>query len=253
MALFEGSFRSQTLGMDTSLSVSLPQDNEKNNTEHYPLRTLILLHGLHGDHTGWFRKTSVERYAQSHNLAIICPDGNNAMYADTTYGADYFKYITAELPDIAAKMFGLPTDREHLYIAGLSMGGYGALKAALGCPERFSKCAAFSSGAMLGHPKMEAFADGNEKLAAMVIGAFGSEIRYENPNNIYYLADICDKAALPDFLITCGKQDYLYQENVAFRDHLKELGIPFTWKEWEGVHDWKFWDESVKLALEEFF
>ena len=100
---------------------------------------------------------------------------------------------------------------------------------------------------------MEEFAGGNDALVAMVTGAFGSEIKYENPNNLYYLADTCDKAALPEILITCGKQDYLYQENVLLRNHLSKLDIPFTWKEWDGIHDWKFWDESIKLALEEFF
>ena len=252
MAVFEGSFRSQALGMDTGLSLCLPQDTASYNPE--TMGTLILLHGLHGNHTGWFRKTSVERYASAHNLAVICPDGNNSMYADTTYGADYFKYITAELPEFAAKMFHLPIDPDHLYIAGLSKGGYGALKAALACPDRFSKCAAFSSGTMLGHPdRMAKYANGNTALVAMGTGAYGSDIKYENPDNIYYLADTCDKKALPELLITCGMQDYLYEENLDFRAHLKSLDIPFTWKEWDGVHDWKFWDESIKLAVETFF
>ena len=58
---------------------------------------------------------------------------------------------------------------------------------------------------------------------------------------------------MPELLITCAKQDYLNHENVHCKAHLTELGLPFIWKEWEGVHDWKFWDESIKLALETFF
>lgn len=258
MALFEGSFRSTALEMSTTISVYLPYDNDKYNVDKHPLRTLILLHGLHGNHSEWFRKTNAERYAQAYNVAIICPDGNNSMYADTTYGEKYFEFITSELPKVAHEMFGLPTDREHLYIAGLSMGAYGALKAALAYPDRFSKCGSFSAGTMLGNPRLTAFVGANDKFAnnafaGMVTGAFGPEIVYENPNNIYYLAEQCDRSKMPELLITCGKQDYLYHENVHFKAHLTELGIPFIWKEWEGVHDWKFWDESIKLALDTFF
>ena len=81
MALFQGVFRSAALNQDTCFNVIIPQDCPKEE-----LRTVYLLHGMHGDHTGWCRKTSIERYAQDRRLAIVMPDGENGFYTDMKYG-----------------------------------------------------------------------------------------------------------------------------------------------------------------------
>lgn len=153
MAKFDGNIMSIALGMETSISVYLPHDDEKYHKNQKPLRTLILLHGFTGKHSNWHRYTALERYAADNNIAVITPDGGYSMYANMAYGQNYFDYVSTELVEIIHKMFRLPVDRENLFIGGLSMGGYGALKVALTCPDRFSKCIAFSSGTMLGTPE----------------------------------------------------------------------------------------------------
>ena len=239
MAVFEGSFRSQALGMDTGLSLCLPQDTASYNPE--TMGTLILLHGLHGNHTGWFRKTSVERYASAHNLAVICPDGNNSMYADTTYGADYFKYITAELPEFAAKMFHLPIDRDHLYIAGLSMGGYGALKCALTYPERYAGCGSFSGVTdLVRYRNAPAVSLREREFTALL----GMDRVVQEENDLMALARKAEK--LPPIYLSCGEQDRHYEANCAFAQLLTDLGITHRYDHREGNHSWAFWDRSIQ-------
>ena len=76
MALFQVTFRSKCLNHDTSVNVIIPDgyDQEK-------IPVLWLLHGMHGDHTGWCRKSSIERYAGDFGIAVVCPDGENSYYS----------------------------------------------------------------------------------------------------------------------------------------------------------------------------
>lgn len=250
MAEFQGCFMSKTLGVETNIYVYLPHDDEKYHNNQSPMKTLILLHGYSGNQFNWRRYTSLERYASKHNMAIICPDGGVSMFADMVYGQKYFEFISTELISIINQFFKIPTDRDNLFIGGLSMGGYGALKAALTYPERFSKCVAFSSGIMLGMPDF--VKQINEYKVGYMIGAFGTSAEYESANNLFYLADKLDVNIAPTILLTCGKQDDLYAINQQFYQHLISKNIPTEWKEWDGNHEWDFWDESLRIAIKEF-
>ena len=110
-----------------------------------PQNTLILLHGLSGACDTWNRRTSIERYAQKHNLAVIMPEVQRSWYTDMVYGLPYFTFITDELPRLAANTLRVPVDPAHLYVGGLSMGGYGALKCVLTYPERYAGCISLSA------------------------------------------------------------------------------------------------------------
>lgn len=110
--------------------------------------TLYLLHGMSDDHTAWQRFTAIERHVSHLNLAVVMPTTHLGWYTDMEYGNRYWTYPTQELPGICRSFFhGMSDKREDTFIAGLSMGGYGAFKAALGAPETF--CAGASlSGAL---------------------------------------------------------------------------------------------------------
>lgn len=140
MALLEGSLRSEALRMDTAVTVSLPQKMEE---AERPV--LYLLHGLGDDHTAWVRRSNIDRYANREGIAVIMPEVQRGFYTDMVYGPAYFTYITEELPRLCASLFRVTEDPARTYIAGLSMGGYGALKAALRRPERYAAAAAFSA------------------------------------------------------------------------------------------------------------
>ena len=91
---------------------------------------LYLLHGLGDDHTAWVRRSNIDRYANREGIAVIMPEVQRGFYTDAVYGPAYFTYITEELPPPVRVAFpGDGRSRPH-FIAGLSMGGYGALSGA---------------------------------------------------------------------------------------------------------------------------
>ena len=138
MAHMRCDFRSDAMGMNTSMTVILP---EKTDLSQVPV--VYLLHGLEDNCTGWARYTSVERYAREKNAALVMPEVQRSFYADMDRGLPYFTFIHDELPEICRGFFGFSAKREKNYLMGLSMGGYGTLKCVLQTPERYAGAAAF--------------------------------------------------------------------------------------------------------------
>lgn len=245
-----GSVRSELLGMDTNLNVVLPYDRPAENQQS-PCKTLYLLHGLGENAAAWLRYTKVESYAREHGVALVMPEVQRGFYCDMQYGLKYFSYIAEELPELCAKLFRIGTGRENSYIAGLSMGGYGALKTAFAFPDKFAGCAGFSGVLDLGYVLREHLDDQNE---SEYHGLFGPELAVKPQDDLYLLAErLAERENPPKILITCGKQDFLYQVNADFKSHLESTGLPFVYREWDGVHEWGFWDESIKMSFDFFF
>ena len=150
MALIELKFYSQMLGMQTEAYIIIPQKftsgeigiEGKSDSKEY--KCLYLLHGLSDDHSIWLRRTSIERYAAEYGICVVMPCGARSFYTDMKYGMKYFSYITEELPCVVSEFLKVSNKREDTYIAGISMGGYGALKAALKKPEVFCACGGLS-------------------------------------------------------------------------------------------------------------
>ena len=105
---------------------------------------LYLLHGLSDDDTIWLRRTSIERYAAPLGLAVVMPQVARSFYTDEAHGNRYWTFLSEELPQLARSFFHLSDRREDTFVAGLSMGGYGALKWALHRPGRFAAAASLS-------------------------------------------------------------------------------------------------------------
>ena len=146
MALLHVDFFSRVLSMCVQMDVILPQETKGQigmagkGGRNYP--TLYLLHGLSDDHTIWQRRTSIERYVSDMGMAVVMPTTARCWYTDSPSGK-YFSYIADELPEICREFFpNMSPSREDTYIAGLSMGGYGAFKIAMSRSERFSMAAA---------------------------------------------------------------------------------------------------------------
>ena len=97
-----------------------------NVTEDIP--TLWLLHGMHGDRNSWMNGSAIVRHARARGIAVVMPSAENSFYTDQKYGFKYYTFIAKELPEYLRKILPLSKKREKNYIAGLSMGGYGAFK-----------------------------------------------------------------------------------------------------------------------------
>lgn len=249
MAWLHVHYYSEALQMPVPMEVLLPQHvagGGRKVKDPGPYPALYLLHGRSDDHTAWMRRTSVERYVEGLPLAVIMPAGHLGWYTDMACGRDYFSFISEELPAICERMFPLSDAREDRFIAGLSMGGYGAMKAGLRVPERFGAAASFS-GAMDADKLFERL-DPRE-----LNDIFGSRDKLKGgPDDLFALAEalVQSDKPRPELYMWCGTEDFLYDDNVRFREHARKLGLALTYEEAPGDHSWKYWDRCIERILD---
>lgn len=228
--------KSGALGKETQLHILAP-----NGRVEQPLKVLYLLHGLSDDSSCWSRLTSLELFARNGNFLVVMPDGGRSFYHDTPYGENYFTYITKELPDWIRFLFPVSEKREDTFIAGLSMGGYGALKAALTYPEQYGGVAAFSSVCDV----KRHYEDNSLPVKVM----FGDQPCWDHLD-LYELAKRANCAQQKPLIYHwCGTSDFLYQDNLNFRAHMESLSFDYHFYDGEGDHMWKYWNEQVEKAM----
>lgn len=253
MILTEIRFFSETLGMRCAMNVLLPQrplhEAMENETPKY--RTLYLLHGYSDDHTAWQRWTSIERYAEPYQVAVVMPAVHLSFYTDMAHGGAYWQFISREVPALASELFPLSQAREDTFVAGLSMGGYGAFKLALTHPERFAAAASLS-GALDVRETVRAHgrADDLAWLRQMQ-NIFGDTSRVEgSKHDLFALAaKVAADTLQPRLYQCCGTEDFLYADNVRFRDHARQLSLDLTYEEGPGDHNWEYWDAMIQRVL----
>lgn len=257
MALLQVDFFSEVLGMCTQMSVILPQRTSRQigmtgtvREGKYP--AVFLLHGMTDDHTTWCRRTSIERYVSELGIAVIMPEVQLGWYTDTKYGMRYQTFLCRELPGICREFFPNISDRkEDILAAGVSMGGYGAWKAALDDSENFGAGAALS-GALDLAASLERHRQEKPEEQAFWNGIFGSGESVRGSDNDLWELAAERKASgkeMPRLYAWCGRQDFLYEDNLHTWEHMKELGIEVTVKESEGSHTWDCWDEQIQDVL----
>lgn len=261
MALLHCEINSKAIRMVTSVCVILPHDTSAPDgagrlsaarIEEKPVKTLYLLHGRSHNYSVWTRYTNLERYAEKHNIAVIMPEVNRSFYTDMRYGVNYQTYVSEELPDLCESMFRISNKPEDRFIAGMSMGGYGALKTALTHPDRYAACGMLSAVTDI-RQHIADTPETNPKRQEFQ-GIFGTGLNVSPDDDMYQLAQAC--ALLPkkpDFYLACGTEDHLYQETIRFYSFLQTLPYRLTYEEWEGIHDWVFWDEGIKRMMNHFF
>ena len=226
--------------------VILPSGYDSSKQKRYPV--IYLLHGLFGSSENWTTLTKLTSYAQNYEFIIVNPEGENGWYTDSAIKlADRFEsYIVRELiPEVDAK-YRTVAFRNGRAIAGLSMGGYGALKFGVKYPEMFSLVGSFSGA--LGATSFRStpvFAPLLKSLEE-VFGVIGSETRRQND----LFALVRDASAenikrLPFIYLDCGTEDFLFQNNRAFVALLVEKKVPHEYRELPGSHAWQYWDQQV--------
>lgn len=255
MALLHVNFYSEILEMETEMEVILPQRTKKHpvlpgtrEDGSYPV--LYLLHGMNGNQTSWIRKTSIERYVNELGLVVVMPTTYMGWYTDTAYGSRYWTFLSRELPRICRGFFPhISPRREDTFAAGLSMGGYGAMKLGLGAPEQFGAVASLSGAldmmSLVENPEATEMKGYWEGIFGPLTQARGSE------NDLLALADkLKASGALPPRIyIWCGTEDFIYEQSLHARDHLQGLGFDVTYEESPGTHEWKYWDDKIQRVL----
>ena len=256
MAFLQVQFFSDVLNVASTVNVILPEGSQgigvEANADNALPRVLYLLHGYSDDHSIWMRRTSVERYAAAHNLAVIMPAVNHSFYCNEVCGERYWDYVSEELPRAMHRFLRLSDRPEDTYVAGLSMGGYGAMRLALTYPERFAAAASFSGAVNVVRELDDAPVVRREKWQN-VLGdlskAPGSEV-----DLLYLMKKNASAPKKPRLYVSCGTADFLYGQHQFFVPALEKHGWPVTRYDEPGVgHEWAFWDRQIKTFIEMIF
>jgi putative tributyrin esterase len=251
MAHFRCEFYSDVLNLSTSMTVILPQRTETQiglagAVGEGPPPLLYLLHGLSDDDTIWLRRTSIERYAAPLGLAVVMPQVARSLYADEVHGGRYWTFLSEELPSLVGSFFNVSDRREDTFVAGLSMGGYGAMKWALTQPERFAAAASLSGVLDLGG---KASPRDRPEEPGLLQRVFGDTPVAGGPNDLLWLLGQADRVALPELYVACGMQDPLYPHNVTFTEACAEKGVAVQTTLDQGEHEWGYWDVHIQDVL----
>ena len=244
MALFDISYYSTSLSSQSGLYVALPVTflaRDENRIEKADV--LYLLHGMTGGYTDWQRHGDLEAYADFTNMIVVCPDGGNSFYVNGANGiTDRYEDHILEVVDFVEATFNTTGIN---YIAGLSMGGYGAVRLYLKYPERFLACGSLSGALDM---KFRSKMPENIDFYKTVFGGGGSE--FPEDCDCLKLAENAKKDA--KIFFNCGTEDYLLQENRNFKAVLDEYNIPYEYNEYPGAHTWEYWTEHIYDILNRF-
>ncbi|MHC5229471.1 alpha/beta hydrolase [Enterococcus sp. LJL99] len=255
MAVLQATVYSNVLEIDVGLTVILPQTTKKivgtsSKGHSTDVPVLYLLHGMGGNHTSWERKSSIERYVTDLGLAVIMPSTDLGWYTNTTYDMNYWTFISEELPEICHELFPqLTTRREKTFVAGLSMGGYGAFKLALAKPEKFAAVASLSGAVDIAGNEEALLSIRGEKYWQGIFGSF--EDLKGSVNDPRFLIDqlIEDGKEPPKIFLCCGEDDFLLSASKSISEVLTEKGIDHQFETGPGDHNWIFWDEWIQRVL----
>jgi len=252
----EVSYFSSVLDMQSSMTVIVPQSKsdlgvpvKKGVTPPYPV--LYLLHGRGGDHSLMRRFPWLELYAQLYGVVIVMPDAHQSFYTDQMHGSPYITFLADELPSIVSEFFHVSTKREDTYVAGVSMGGYGAMKLSMTYPERYCACANMSGSPDITY-SMTKNPFGRESTKRILDASFGGEENLVgSKDDIYELAKrlIESGKPMPRFYTVVGESDGFLELNRRFNEMYGEaLGLCYN--ERPGGHTWKFWIEQIRPVFE---
>lgn len=239
MAFLHASFFSQVLLKEVAMNVIVPEFGKP------PYPVFYLLHGLSDDYTIWHRRTRIEWYVRSLPLIVVMPDGFRSFYTDNDEGPEYGRYLVEDVMGFAERTFPIDARRAKRCIGGLSMGGYGSMRLALAHPELFVS-ANSHSGALWN------FNTGLPRDRLALLKPIYGRKPQGTAHDLFALASKHKRAGtkLPALRIDCGLDDHLIKHNRDFHAHLEKLKVPHEYAEFPGIHEWDYWDDHVREALQ---
>jgi putative tributyrin esterase len=231
------------------LVVILPDPEENGKVELAKRKVLYLLHGLSEDASAWQRYTCIETVAAAYGLVVVMPSGGRSFYINQPNGQAYFSYLTEELPRFLAEVFNLAPRREKTFIAGSSMGGYGAFKAALQRPELYAAAASFSGVLSLAVLQLLPDTDPRKDEFALLFGDLEKLAGSEHDPAVWLERAAKNTSQLPRLFISVSRQEDIYPLSGMFHEACQSLGIQSEYHEEDGGHDWLFWDGQIRRFL----
>ena len=257
MAIIKLNYLSKALLRTVDVTVVLPTDTLDMDTMTYnqkkEYKTLYLLHGIFGDQNDWLYGTRIQRFASERGLCVVMPSGENMFYVDqeNTHNL-YSQFIGEELVEMTRAMFPLSHRKEDTFIAGLSMGGYGAIVNGLKYYNTFGFIAGLSSALMLDDwvdcklPIIQGV-DSKKYYESL----FGDITKLKESDKDYYaLVKKIPHDQLPKMYMCIGTDDFLLATNRKYRDFLLEEKVDLTYEEGPGNHEWDFWDRYILKILD---
>jgi putative tributyrin esterase len=248
MALIRLDHAPEIVKVNQPVYIILPEPGQMGDVPLRDRKVLWLLHGLGDDASAWQRYTSIETLAAAYGLVVIMPSVGRSFYIDQPNGQRYFTYLMEELPRYLSAVFGLAPRREDTYIAGVSMGGYGAFKAAFLHPERFAAAASFSG--FLSLEFLRAYPD-DPRIAEFIylFGDLNKLSGSEHDPAAWLMQAVQNKQALPKLFMSVGRQEDLYRLNQMVYAAIHGAGIAVDYHEEDARHDWFFWDKEIRRFL----
>ena len=260
MAYFKIDYFSNALHRMASFEMLLPNDRradlpwQKTEYNTRPMKALFLLHGYTGKAGNWVP----EELAEQYNFAIVMPSGENAFYLNgLSTGHAFQTLVGEELVQYVRNTFHLALRPEDTCIAGLSMGGFGALHTGLAYPETFGKIGALSSALIVheiaGMQPGQSNAVANYEYYRECFGDLNTVL--ERDTNPEVLARKLKKAGanIPSIYMCCGTEDFLLENNRQLHRFLEAEGIRHEYHEGPGRHDMAFWSEHIRYIVQWMF
>ena len=244
-SLRDATFHSGSLGRDMRYRVILPAGYDTSG-KRYP--TLFLLHGLYGDFTNWSTRTNLVSDVRDMDLIIAMPDAGNSWYVNSASNPDdkFEDYIVKDFVEQIDAHYRTIPEGYARAIAGLSMGGYAAVKFSLKYPQLFSHVGGISAALDASADLDERHVDFREGLRK-VFGEPGNPVRAQN--DVFLLLSHANVKKLPQYYLDCGSDDMFFGVNRKFAARLQELGISYEFHEMPGDHNWKYWDSAMERFL----
>jgi putative tributyrin esterase len=248
MALIRLDHVPESVNVNLPLNIILPDPGSMKSVPLRQRKVLYLLHGLSDDASAWQRFTTIESVAAAYGLVVIMPSAGRSFYTDQPNGQRYFTYLTEELPQYLEDVFNLAPRPEDTLIAGVSMGGYGAFKAAFRCPDRYAAAASISG--VLSLEILRALPD--DPRQAEFVHIFGELDKLSgsehDPNTwIKHAAEAA--VPLPRLHVTSGRQEDIYPLGLYFVSMCQASGIDVAYHEEDGRHEWPFWNQQIQRFL----
>ena len=246
-------FQSKLVNTTLPYNVILPPGYRASATTRYPV--LYLLHGWDGHYTDWLTRTNVADYDVQYRMIIVMPEANDSWYVDGAAGINdkYESYILKELmPDVDTRYRTIQS-RYGRAVAGLSMGGYGAIKLGLKYPATFAFAGSVSGAFGVTRYTEKEMGGANLKPFMKTFGPVGSETR--KANDVFEIVrglSTARVASLPYFYFDCGTEDAAqhFNPNRELSELFLEKKIPHEYRELPGNHSWQYWDQQIPVVLQ---